>query len=118
ACKKNEATDTSKETSTEVNSSSAKMVGMWVDCWAASFLSTTVNGAVQSTPTFNNQTFRLNVFTKLGGTQVRVKLCNKFATNALTVGAAHVALRSSNNTIVSTSDHALTFNGLAGVTLA
>ena len=42
----------------------------WVDSWAASFLSTKVNGAVQSTPSFNNQTFRLNAFSKLGGTRV------------------------------------------------
>lgn len=90
----------------------------WVDSWAASFLSTKVNGAVQSTPSFNNQTFRLNVFSKLGGTKVRIKLTNKFATNTLTIGAAHIALRSTNNSIVASSDRALKFNGQAGVTLA
>ena len=72
----------------------------WVDSWAASFLSTKVNGTVQSTPSFNNQTFRLNVFSKLGGTRVRVKLTNKFATNTLTIGAVHIALRSTNNSII------------------
>ena len=90
----------------------------WVDSWAASFLSTKVNGAVQSTPSFNNQTFRLNVFSKLGGTRVRVKLTNKFATNTLTVGAVHIALRSTNNSIVATSDRTVKFNGQTGVTLA
>src|SRR5690349_23232640 len=89
----------------------------WVDSWAASFLSTKVNGAVQSTPSFNNQTFRLNVFSKLGGSRVRVKLTNKFATNTLTVGAVHIALRSTNNSIVATSDRTLKFNGQPGVTL-
>ena len=90
----------------------------WVDSWAASFLSTTVNGAVQSTPSFNNQTFRLNVFSKLGGTKARVKLTNKFATNTLTVGAVHIALRSTSNSITATSDRTLTFGGKPGVTLA
>jgi len=90
----------------------------WVDSWAASFLSTKVNGAVQSTPSFNNQTFRLNVFSKLGGTRVRVKLTNKFASNTLTVGAVHIALRSTNNSIVAASDRTLKFNGQAGITLA
>ena len=90
----------------------------WVDSWAASFLSTKVNGAIQSTPSFNNQTFRLNVFSKLGGTRVRVKLTNKFATNTLTIGAVHIALRSTNNSVIATSDRTLKFNGLAGVTLA
>jgi len=90
----------------------------WVDSWAASFLSTKVNGTVQSTPSFNNQTFRLNVFSKLGGTRVRVKLTNKFATNALTIGTVHIALRSTSNSIVASSDRTLKFNGQAGVTLA
>jgi len=90
----------------------------WIDSWAASFLSTTVNGATQAAPSFNNQTFRLNVFSKLGGTQVRVKLTNKFATNTLTVGATHIALRSTSNSIVATSDRTLTFSGQPGVTLA
>ena len=47
-----------------------------------------------------------------------MKLTNKFATNTLTVGAAHVALRSTNNSIVATSDRTLTFSGQPGVTLA
>jgi lysophospholipase L1-like esterase len=99
-------------------SAAVEPTGKWVDSWAASFLSTKVNGATQATPSFNKQTFRLNVFSKLGGTQVRVKLTNKFATNTLTVGAAHVALRSTNNSILAMSDRTLTFNGQPGVTLA
>lgn len=91
--------------------------GKWIDSWAASFLSTTVMGAVQKAPSFNNQTFRLNVYTKLGGSKVRVKLTNKFATNTLTVGAAHIALQSEKNAIVAASDRALTFNGHSGITL-
>jgi lysophospholipase L1-like esterase len=92
--------------------------GQWVDAWGASFLSTTVNGAAQSVPTFNNQTYRLNLYTKLGGTQVRVKVSNKFATNPLAIGAAHVALRSTKNTIQSATDRTLTFAGQPGLTLA
>ena len=123
ACKKTNSIKENSVTAPEVNSTdgtaaNAETTGKWVDSWAASFLSTKVNGATQSTPSFNKQTFRLNVFSKLGGTQVRVKLTNKFATNTLTVGAVHVALRSSNNSIVSTSDRTLTFGGQAGATLA
>ena len=90
----------------------------WVDAWGASFLPTTVNGVLQSVPTFNNQTYRLNVYSKLGGTQVRVKFSNKFATNPLAIGAAHAALRSTNNSIQPASDRTLTFAGLPGITLA
>ena len=118
ACKKTDQIEGSLVPAAIENHSESRMSGVWVDSWAASFLSTTVNGAIQSTPSFNNQTYRLNIFTKLGGTQVRVKLTNKFATNSLIVGAAHIALRLSNNSIVSSTDRQLTFNGLAGVTLA
>ena len=65
----------------------------WVDAWGASFLNTTVNGAVQSVPSFNNQTYRLALVTNLGGTQVRVRLTNRFATNTVKIGSAHVALQ-------------------------
>jgi len=91
--------------------------GKWIDSWATSFLSPTVMGATQFAPPFNNQTLRLNVYTKLGGTKVRVKLTNKFATNTLTVGAAHVALQSEKNSIIESSDRTLTFGGKPGVTL-
>src|SRR5205085_11587315 len=96
----------------------AKSNSQWVDGWAASFLSTTISGVKQSVPTFNNQTFRLNVFTKLAGTKVKVKFTNKFATNSLSVASVHIALRSSNNSITKSSDRKLTFKGKNNVTLA
>jgi lysophospholipase L1-like esterase len=89
----------------------------WVDAWAASFLSTTVNGSVQSAPGFNGQTYRANLFTTLGGPEIRVKFSNAFATNALTIGAAHVALNDYANTVLAWSDRALTFHGQGSVTL-
>jgi lysophospholipase L1-like esterase len=84
-----------------------------VDAWAVSYLSTTVNGAPQAVPTFSNQTLRLNMFIKLGGTAVRVKLSNRFSTKLLEVGSAHVALRQSSrgSEIVPDTDRALTFAG-------
>jgi len=91
--------------------------GKWIDSWAASFLSTTVNGATQIAPSFDNQTLRLNVFTKLGGTKVRIKLTNKFATNTLNVGAVQIALQAEKNTIDEASDRTVTFGGKAGITL-
>ena len=91
----------------------------WVDAWAVSYLSTTVNGLPQTVPAFRNQTLRLNMFVKLGGTALRVKLSNRFSTNALVIGAAHLALRrsASGPDIVTDSDHVLTFNGAATLKL-
>jgi lysophospholipase L1-like esterase len=86
----------------------------WVDAWAVSYLPTTVNGTPQAVPTFHNQTLRLNMFIKLGGAALRVKLTNRFSTQPLAIGGAHVALRraaASGPDIVAETDHVLTFNG-------
>ncbi len=85
----------------------------WVDAWAVSYLPTTVNGTLQAVPTFHNQTLRLNMFVKLGGTALRVKLTNRFSTQPLVIGGAHVALRrsASGPDIAAETDHVLTFDG-------
>ncbi len=91
----------------------------WVDAWAVSYLSTTVNGTLQNVPTFNNQTLRLNMFVKLGGTALRVKLTNRFSTKPLVLGGAHVALRraATGPEIVPETDRVLTFAGAKTLTL-
>lgn len=89
----------------------------WVDAWAVSYLPTTVNGTPQTVPTFNNQTLRLNMFLKLPGTALRVRLTNRFATQPLVVGGVHAALRrpagaqGAGSDIVPETDHVLTFDG-------
>jgi lysophospholipase L1-like esterase len=60
---------------------------------------------------FNNQTLRQIVRTSIGGTRARVVLSNAFGTAPLTVGAAHIAVRDKESTIVASSDRALTFSG-------
>jgi lysophospholipase L1-like esterase len=104
--------------STPANRRVQTTADQWVDSWGASFLNTTVNGALSSVPSLNNQTYRLDLLTKLGGTQVRVRLTNRFATSTVKIGGAHVALQGTNNSIVSGTDRALTFGGQAGVVLA
>jgi lysophospholipase L1-like esterase len=89
----------------------------WVDAWAVSYLPTTINGTLQSVPTFHNQTLRLNMFLKLGGAALRVKLTNRFSTRPLTIGSAHVALRRASDglafgpDVVAETDHVLMFAG-------
>jgi lysophospholipase L1-like esterase len=90
----------------------AEQARKWVDAWAVSYLPTTINGTLQSVPTFHNQTLRLNMFLKLGGAALRVKLTNRFSTRPLIIGSAHVALRrSSGPDVVAETDHVLTFAG-------
>ncbi len=89
----------------------------WVDAWAVSYLPTTINGTPQAVPTFHNQTLRLNMFIKLGGAALRVKLTNRFSRRPLVIGGAHVALRrsagnpASGPDIAVETDHVLTFDG-------
>ena len=92
----------------------------WSDAWGASFLPTTVNKILNpAVPTFSNRTVRFMVFSKLAGSQARVKFTNKFQSAPLVIGAAHVALRAgtSGGVIAPESDRALTFDGKPSVTL-
>jgi lysophospholipase L1-like esterase len=108
----------------------------WVATWAASpqsshfllprFLTRTTNDANGSPspppsfpalPTINNQTVRMIVHTSMGGRHVRLQLSNAFGTNALRIGAAHVALHDKDSAIVSGSDRALTFGGKPSFTI-
>jgi lysophospholipase L1-like esterase len=89
----------------------------WIDAWAVSYIPSTINGTPQAVPTFIGQTLRLNMFLRLGGTAVRVKLSNRFSTQPLKIGNAHVALRRTGSEIVAETDRVLTFNGAKSLKL-
>lgn len=89
----------------------------WIDAWAASYTPTTVNGTLQSSRVFENQTLRLNVFATLGGTKARVKFTNKYTNVPLPIGGAHVALRSTGASIDPATHRTLTFGGRTAVTI-
>ena len=64
---------------------------------------------------FNNQTLREIVHLSIGGFGVRVRFSNVFGRQSLEIGSAHVALRTSDSSILPSSDRALTFGGVPGV---
>jgi lysophospholipase L1-like esterase len=66
---------------------------------------------------FNNQTLREIVHLSIGGSAVRVRFSNFFGRQSLEIGSAHLALRASDSAILTSSDRALTFGGMAGVTV-
>jgi lysophospholipase L1-like esterase len=66
---------------------------------------------------FQNQTVRMIVRTSLGGNRVRVHLSNAFGATPLRIGAAHVALRDMESSIVAGSDRPLAFSGASTVTI-
>src|ERR1035437_854118 len=65
---------------------------------------------------FNHQTVRMIARTSIGGRRLRVILSNAFGSEALAVGAAHIAIRAKESEIVGGSDRALSFNGKPGCT--
>lgn len=83
-------------------------------------LSTTITTSSTSTdpvPTINNQTIRVMLRTTVAGSQVRIKLTNRYSQDELTFAAAHLAIRSSGGSIVTGSDRTLLFDGFPGVNL-
>jgi lysophospholipase L1-like esterase len=64
-----------------------------------------------------NQTIRMIVHTSIGGNRIRVELTNAFGKSPVSIGNAHVAIRSTASSILSNSDRQLKFGGSAGVDL-
>jgi lysophospholipase L1-like esterase len=82
----------------------------WVTTWTAA--------PDSAGPALQPQTIRQIVRTSVGGGSVRIRLSNLHGTGAVSIGAAHVALRAAGSAIEPGSDRALTFNGHPAVTIA
>lgn len=65
----------------------------------------------------NNQTVRMIVHTSIGGGRVRIRLSNAYGTAALKIGAAHIALRDKNSSIVAGSDRTFMFGGKSSISI-
>src|SRR5262245_44409890 len=75
-------------------------------------------GGQRGLTALNDQTMRMFVRTSIGGQRVRVEFSNAYGTTPLTIGAAHVGLRSKDSAIAAGSDRALSFNGKPSVKIA
>jgi len=62
-----------------------------------------------------NQTVRMIVRTSIPGQKIRVELSNAFGDGTVSIGGAHVALRTEASSIDSSSDRQLTFSGAKNV---
>jgi lysophospholipase L1-like esterase len=91
----------------------------WFATWSPSYLAAPapIPDSVDRIPTYVNRTIRQIVHTTIGGQSVRIRLTNEYGTRPLVIGSAHIALRDSGSAIQPATDHALTFNGRATVTL-
>ncbi|MGO8718451.1 MAG: SGNH/GDSL hydrolase family protein [Acidobacteriaceae bacterium] len=97
----------------------------WVATWGAGMVAVDPGRA----PDFTGQTLREIVHTSVGGQQARVWLSNRFGTEPLHIGAAHIALSASGSFgtnpdgspnqsgIQAGTDRALTFNNMESVVI-
>lgn len=85
----------------------------WVATWGAAMVATKSGGALD----FSGQTLRQIVHTSVGGEQTRVWFSNRFGTEPLLIGAAHIAGSAGGSALQPGSDHVLTFHRMASVTI-
>jgi lysophospholipase L1-like esterase len=93
----------------------------WVSAWGGRGpLSTTIttnHTFTDPAPNLTGRTLRVMAHLTTGGSQVRVRLSQRFGTAPLNVGAAHVAIRGSGSGIVAGTDRGLAFGGASSVTV-
>jgi lysophospholipase L1-like esterase len=63
----------------------------------------------------SDQTVRMIVHTSIAGKRLRLELANAFGKSVVTIGNAHVAIRTSESSIDTSSDRQLTFGGSKSV---
>lgn len=83
----------------------------WVATWSTS------NVASERPVTFSNQTIRNIVHTTVGGSAIRLRLSNTFGTRAVRFDAVFVGVRKDGATLVSGSNHAVTFGGSKSIAI-
>jgi lysophospholipase L1-like esterase len=91
----------------------------WVATWASAQLEPRARGGVQPpfAEGFQNQTVRMIVRSSIGGSAARVRFSNAFGREPLEIGAARIAIRHQDSTIVPGSDRMLLFGGEPSVTI-
>jgi lysophospholipase L1-like esterase len=88
----------------------------WIGTWGASPQLTT-GDLFGTAPGFSNQTIRQIVRISVGGKQFRVRLTNEYGTQAVQIGAAHVAISAGGAAIQPATDRVLTFSGSPSFTI-
>jgi lysophospholipase L1-like esterase len=92
----------------------------WVATWSSAPIApgpTTIDAIFGNdhSRAFENQTIRHIVHTSVGGKRVRIRLSNAFGFEPLRIGAAQVALRRVDASIVPATNRRLTFSGQASI---
>ena len=94
-----------------------KTHGRWVSAWSTAVHAPLTFPGLPPAQVFENQTVRMIIRPSIGGRQFRIRFSNAFGSSPLYIGAAHIALTNRGASVVSGSDHPLTFNGKSYVTI-
>lgn len=70
-----------------------------------------------TTPEIRNTTVRQLVRVSADGARLRLRFSNEDGADPLTVGSVHVGLAGADGTVVAGTDHAVTFDGQAGIVI-
>ncbi|HEY1725527.1 MAG TPA: SGNH/GDSL hydrolase family protein [Steroidobacteraceae bacterium] len=90
----------------------------WMQTWGAAPLPPSpAVGPFPATPSFENVTIRQVVHISGGGRRVRIRFTNEYGGKPLLIGAARLALVDESGAIKAASDHAVTFDGQASVSI-
>jgi lysophospholipase L1-like esterase len=89
----------------------------WVGTWATG-PQTTETDNLPPSPGLANNTLRQITHVSIGGSQIRVRISNRYGKSAVTISAVHIAKSMSGATIDTATDKALAFSGMAGATIA
>ena len=89
----------------------------WVGTWATG-PQTTETDNLPPSPGLANNTLRQITHVSIGGSQIRVRISNRYGKSAVTLTAVHIAKSMSGATIDTASDKALAFSGMAGTMIA
>lgn len=88
----------------------------WVGTWATG-PQLIERGDLPPAPSLSNNTLRQEVYTSIGGEQVRVRISNEFGNGPVTLNTVHVAVSVGGGCIEPDSDRALCFGGAHSVTI-
>jgi lysophospholipase L1-like esterase len=89
----------------------------WVETWTAAQQPPRAIPGSPAPAGFNNQTVRMILHTTIAGNRLRLEFANTYANQPLPIGAAHMALRASESSIVPASDRTVTVNGKGSFTI-
>ena len=91
----------------------------WVATWGASPAPQLPDAAQREKAklVFEDQTVRNIVHVSIGGDSLRVRFSNAYGAEPVVIGAAHIALRESDSSIVTGTDRPLTFGGKSSITI-